>query len=321
MIFAGAFYTDLRNAQNFPFLSQVLFSEASNSTNPNQWNQSAVIGPDNLIDQAALTVEGLPWSATTYAISLVITDIYVTAAMTHPCLCYRPEMKETLAFLYPCLSNVYSTQRLGISAFGSPASSRMKFTIITISTTSSCLPTTFAQTGGRGVLIVSVVVALIVLYKGNSTLPRCAVGSLDRLSHSLFLHYTLRCCASYHWDPFSITPIIQMVGGYIQPGNPVANMYFTLYGYNSMTQGNLPLQDLKLAQYCHLAPKLAFMVQISGTSIGAIFNYIMMNSIVDHQQDTLLSVEGTNIWSGQSLQHSIYLVSSLYQGRGLQPCR
>lgn len=164
-------------------------------------------------------------------------------------------------------------------------------------------------------------VALVVLYKGNSTLPRCAVGSLNCLSHSLFLHYTLRCYASYHWDPFFITPIIQMIGGYIQPGNRVANMYFTLYGYNSMTQGNLPLRDLKLAQYCHLAAELAFMVQISGTSIGAIFSYNMMNSIVDHQQDTLLSVEGTNLWSGQSLQHSIYMVSSLYQGRDLQPCR
>lgn len=53
VIFGGAFSPNLWNAQNFPFLSQVLFSEASNSTNPIQWNQSAVIGPDNLIDQTA----------------------------------------------------------------------------------------------------------------------------------------------------------------------------------------------------------------------------------------------------------------------------
>ena len=110
--------------------------------------------------------------------------------------------------------------------------------------------------------------------------------------------------------PFIITPIV--LGSYIQPGNPVANMYSTLYGYNSMTQGNLLSQDPKLAQYCHLAPKISFTMQMSGTFLGAIFNYIIMNSIVDDQRDILLSVEGTNIWSGHSLQQFNSLISSLY---------
>lgn len=68
-------------------------------------------------------------------------------------------------------------------------------------------------------------------------------------------------------------------------------MYFTLFGYSSMAQGNLLSQDLKLAQYCHLAPKLAFTMQILGSLIGAVMNYVTMNSIVDNQRDILLSVE------------------------------
>lgn len=51
------------------------------------------------------------------------------------------------------------------------------------------------------------------------------------------------------------------------------------------------------------------MMQIIGTLIGAVFNYIMMNSIVTNQREILLSVEGTNIWSGQQPQQYNTLVS------------
>lgn len=39
-----------------------------------------------------------------------------------------------------------------------------------------------------------------------------------------------------------------------------------------------------------------------GAVIGAIFNYIMMKSIVSAQRETLLGIQGTNIWSGQNVQ-------------------
>lgn len=78
-----------------------------------------------------------------------------------------------------------------------------------------------------------------------------------------------------------------------------------------MIQGSLLCQDLKLAQYGHLAPRVTFTMQMIGTFIGAIFNYIMMNSIVTNQREILLSVEGTNIWSGQQPQQYNTLVRNL----------
>ena len=39
-----------------------------------------------------------------------------------------------------------------------------------------------------------------------------------------------------------------MVGGAIIPGRPVANMYFTLYGYNTLSQSLNLLRDLKLVR-------------------------------------------------------------------------
>ena len=72
-------------------------------------------------------------------------------------------------------------------------------------------------------------------------------------------------------------------------------------------------QDLKLAQYGHLAPRITFVMQFLGAAIGAVFNYIMMNSIVTNKRHILLSVEGTNIWSGQQVQQFNSLVRLLFR--------
>lgn len=79
-------------------------------------------------------------------------------------------------------------------------------------------------------------------------------------------------------------------------------MYFSLYGYNALQQGILLAQDLKLAQYGHLAPRVTFTVQMLGTIIGALLNYLMADSIITNQYKILQSIEGTNVWSGQQAQ-------------------
>lgn len=68
-----------------------------------------------------------------------------------------------------------------------------------------------------------------------------------------------------------------------------------------------------------LPPRAAFTAQIVGTLLGAVLNFskgvqiylnqanthihaVLMNSIVDNQREILLSIQGTNIWSGQQPQ-------------------
>lgn len=101
---------------------------------------------------------------------------------------------------------------------------------------------------------------------------------------------------------FNLQPIIQMVAGYLHPGRPLANMYFTVFGYNGVSQGQLLARDLKFAQYAHLSFRATFTFQVLGCVIGAIFNYIMMQSIVTAQAEILTSIEGSNVWSGQTVQ-------------------
>lgn len=101
---------------------------------------------------------------------------------------------------------------------------------------------------------------------------------------------------------FNIQPICQMLAGYLFPGKPLANLYFTCYTYNTFQQGVVLGRDMKLAQYVHLPPRCTFFSQVAGCLIGAMFNWVMMNTIVDNQAPILGSIEGSNIWSGQNIQ-------------------
>jgi hypothetical protein len=75
---------------------------------------------------------------------------------------------------------------------------------------------------------------------------------------------------------FNIQPICQMLAGYMFPGRPLANFYFTCYTFNATSQAQLLAKDLRLAQYSHLTPYLTFCLQCAGCIIGAIFNWVMM---------------------------------------------
>lgn len=55
-----------------------------------------------------------------------------------------------------------------------------------------------------------------------------------------------------------------MVGGAVMPGKPVANMYFTLYGWQTYTLTLNLLRDLKIGQYTKLPPRVTFTVQMIG---------------------------------------------------------
>jgi hypothetical protein len=64
----------------------------------------------------------------------------------------------------------------------------------------------------------------------------------------------------------------------------------------------LTIQDLKLGQYVHLAPRCTFAMQVFGTVIGCTMSYVNMQKITTEKRDILLAIQGTNVWSGQMLQ-------------------
>jgi hypothetical protein len=124
------------------------------------------------------------------------------------------------------------------------------------------------------VFLVSIVFGLVSIYKADSTLPWWGFIMATALSSVCILFFGAQFALTGFG--FNVQPVIQMLGGYLHPGRPVANMYFVLFGYNSVAQGQLLLRDLKFAQYTHLSPRCTFVMQMVGTVVGSIFSIIMM---------------------------------------------
>ncbi|GJJ06767.1 hypothetical protein Clacol_000963 [Clathrus columnatus] len=96
--------------------------------------------------------------------------------------------------------------------------------------------------------------------------------------------------------------LFQMLGSAVIPGSSQANMYFQLYSSVSLGQAQFMLSDLKLGQYIKLPPRATFTVQMVGTVVGALLNYVIMQVVVNNERPILLDNEGTRVWSGQQVQ-------------------
>jgi hypothetical protein len=98
------------------------------------------------------------------------------------------------------------------------------------------------------------------------------------------------------------------------------------FGFNSLYQAKHLLKDMKLGQYTHLAPKCTFTMQIFGTVIGCLCSYAFMQQITTEKKEILMSIQGSNVWSGQIIhsQNSAAigwggLASKLYSPGGRYP--
>lgn len=66
--------------------------------------------------------------------------------------------------------------------------------------------------------------------------------------------------------------VTELIGGYLFPGKPIANLMVKLYGFIPMRQGLDFSRDLKLAQYMKVPPVLLFYMQLYCTILAALVN-------------------------------------------------
>ncbi|KAI0317705.1 OPT oligopeptide transporter protein-domain-containing protein [Amylostereum chailletii] len=295
-VFVAVYYKNIWDAKNFPFLSQTLFYE-----NGTLYNQTLILNENLEVDKTLLAEQGLPFYSATWVTQLLSTNLGMAATFTHLLLWNFSDMSGAWSWATP--SNILRLWSRFDWRFwrdeglrDAPAEGEDIDPHYREMLKYKDAPNSWYII----VLLASIVTALVLIYKTNSTLPwwgfliACLLATISILFFgSLYAMTGLQ---------FIIQPFVQMIGGFLHPGKPVANMFFVLYSYNSVIQAQLLLRDLKIAQYTKLPPRAAFVAQIIGTLFGAILNYVLMNSIIDNQRDILLSVEGTNIWSGQQPQ-------------------
>lgn len=94
--------------------------------------------------------------------------------------------------------------------------------------------------------------------------------SLVKLFCTTFVTRLLLIHKTLGFSP-DIQSLVQMLGAVMIPGNPQANMHFTLYGSNTLSQALGLLRDLKMGQYTKLPPRVTFTVQCLGSIVVSPF--------------------------------------------------
>ncbi|KAJ6507971.1 OPT oligopeptide transporter protein-domain-containing protein [Mycena vitilis] len=318
VVFVAVYYSNIWNAKSFPFLSQELFY-----ANGSVYDQLLILNNNFEVDPTMLAEQGLPFYAATWVVALLGTNLGTAATFTHLLLWNRDDLRGAWSWMAP---SALKESWAGFNwRFWQDDGMREKDGQDIDPHYREMLKYSDAPNSWYIVtLVLSIVVSLVVIYKADSTLPWWGFTiSLLLATISILFFGSLYAITGLQ---FSIQPFVQMIGGFIHPRKPVANMFFVLFSYNSVTQAQLLLKDLKIAQYTKLPPRAAFTAQVAGTLFGAVLNFVLMNSIIDAQRPNLLSVEGTNIWSGQQpqqynsqavawggLSHQLFAVNQRYQ--------
>jgi OPT family oligopeptide transporter len=308
-VFLGIYYGNIWRARDFPFLSQLLFSTDSSSTSYQTFNQSAVLDNNHVVDEALLQNEGVRYMAATFASYVLTLNLAISATISHLVLYNWHDLKDAWSFASPrILRQLYSANWKFWHGWTEKNSKNGKGATLTTEELAAMDPhhrlmLSYADTPDWWyglVLVGSAVVGLVCIYQAESGMSWWAFITATALAAVLILFTG----AQYGLTGFlcPTQPIMQLLGAYLEPGRPLTNMYFTLFGYNSVSQGLLLLQDLKLGQYAKLSPRCTFTMRMVGTFVGAVLNYFIMVSITDAQRDILLSVQGTHIWSGANIQ-------------------
>ncbi|KIK49247.1 hypothetical protein CY34DRAFT_20248 [Suillus luteus UH-Slu-Lm8-n1] len=296
IVFVTVFYNNIWESQNFPFLAQLLFYE-----NGTIYNQTLIMNSNYELDPALVAEQGLPFYSGTWIIYLMSTNLGLAATFTHLLLWNKDDLRE--AWIWMNMDTLKSWRanfdwkfwkhsgKREVSANTEDLDPHYREMLKYPDAPNSWYLLTF---------VLSFIVGLVVIYKTNSTLPWWGFSIAVLLAVVSILFFGALCAIT--GLSLSIQTLVQMTAGYLHNGRPMANMFFVLYSYNTVSQALLLLRDLKIAQYAKLPPRAAFTAQITGTLLGAVLNYVLMNSIIDSQREILLSVQGTNIWSGQQPQ-------------------
>ncbi|KAG4420066.1 hypothetical protein IFR04_006825 [Cadophora malorum] len=308
IFFMGLYYSNTFRAQDFPFLAQQLLDGSSNGTNFVTYNQTNILNAKFEVDDQLLAAQGIPYLTASYLGYLITSNMGFTATFVHMLLWNFDDIKHGWQWLSPSNLKAKFSAKNSWKFWANQESpearnERLQHDEKLDPHYRLMMKNLYKEVPlwwWGAILVICWCVALGSLYALKSTLPWWGF-LISTIMMTIFL---LFFGAQYGITGFqyNIQPICQTLAGYMFPGRPLANMYFTCFTFNSMQQAQLLARDLKLAQYVHLSPRHTFTIQVMGCIVGAVMNWVMMITIVDNQAPILKGLAGSNIWSGQNVQ-------------------
>lgn len=276
----GLYYSNTWRSQDFPFMSQLLFDTSSNSTSFVPYDETQIFNSDFIVDNAAVDAVGVPYLTGTYIAYLITSNAGLTATIVHMFLWNYNEIK--LGWAWATKASLMAALKPSSYFFWKNKSQRTEEQKQALRSNPTIDPHYKIMLDYDEApnwwyfcaFAASWIVGIVCLYVMKSTLPWWGF-IIATLFTTLFMVIFGAQYAITGFG-FNLQPIFQMLGGYMFPGRPLANMYFTTYTYNGLQQGWALLRDLKLAQQNKLSPKCAFVTQMIGCIFGALLNYVMM---------------------------------------------
>ncbi|KZV83654.1 oligopeptide transporter [Exidia glandulosa HHB12029] len=289
----GIYYANTWNAKNFPFLSTAIFDSQGNV-----YNQSFVFGPDFNLNRTALAELGPPYLAGGNVLNNMAQNWAIGGLIAHVTLFWG---KDVIAAFK--LANARKQPDRHWIAMQKYKEAPMWWYAV--------------------LLVLSFFAGLIVIFKGNTTLPWW--GYLVALSSGAIIAPFSTALFGRMGNGIATNQLFKMIAGAIHPGKPVANLYFAMWSHDVVSTSVNLAGDLKLGQYLKIPPRVMFITQVYGTILGAVINYVVMQVITTNKRAILLDPIGDNQWSGfgyqslnsnavtWSLAGQVYGIHSLYR--------
>ncbi|CRK24855.1 hypothetical protein BN1708_014047 [Verticillium longisporum] len=150
------------------------------------------------------------------------------------------------------------------------------------------------------ILLVGFFLGLGAVIHGNTTLDPWAYV-IAILLGCVVAPFSL-CLYGLLGTSVSTNNLSKMLCGVLQPGKPVANLYFSMFSHEVTVLSVFLSTDLKMAQYLKIPWRTMFLLQTYGSLFGTTLNYVIMDTITRNRREILLDPLGNQVWSGRKIQ-------------------
>jgi OPT oligopeptide transporter protein len=232
-VYMGLYYNNVWEAKRFPFMSTTLFHDKSTEAKFQQYNQTKILNSKYQVDPAALEREGLPRLAATHALGMTFQNLAIMAAITHMVIWHGKDLKTALQVFRP-LKLLFKPKQWNLKFW------TYKQKEITLEEAEEICPHYRVMQSYKDVpntwfgiiFVIATTVGLFTSRKAGSTLEVWAFFLAISLAAVLLTPFA--ALTAMFGFQIMVQPLIQMLGAYLLPGRPLANLYFSTYGFNSL---------------------------------------------------------------------------------------
>ncbi|KAK4631100.1 Oligopeptide transporter 4 [Fulvia fulva] len=270
VVMASLYYGNAWNAKTFPFMSTSLYK-----ADGTKFSITSVLNSQGTIDYEKLGEIGLPHLTSSTVWGFITQNLAIGALITHVVIFFGKDMVQAWK------------QALTRTQPDPHYQAMLKYKEV-------------PMWWYLATFVLCFFAGLIVNLKGDTTLSAWAY--IVSLLLGAFIAPFSCILYGLYGTGVSTNQLSKMVAGAVQPGKPLAGLYFASWSHQVILLAVNLANWLKVGQYTKIPPRVMFWTQIYATLLGAAFNYVVMTVIVNAKRTILLDPQGDNVWSGAWMQ-------------------